>query len=150
MFSSMMGFGEEAGVIPRFCEELFSRLSRTETKEVTAPYDDCSFIIYDWIINTACLTRFIYIVDLLPSGDELFWGVQWENPRFAGGTGWTQPEENACKCNSSVKHIKCYKCLVVYLSSLLICSAIQSFSCLFQLRVREHPVYGPYVADLST
>ncbi len=56
MFSSMMGFGEEVGVIPRFCEELFSRLSRTETKEVTAPYDDCSFMIYDCIINIACLT----------------------------------------------------------------------------------------------
>lgn len=43
----MMGFGEEAGVIPRFCEELFSRLSRTETKEVTTvPYNNYSFTVY--------------------------------------------------------------------------------------------------------
>lgn len=57
MFSSMMGFGEEAGVIPRFCEELFSRLSRTETKEVTTvPYNNYSFTVYGWIIIIVCLT----------------------------------------------------------------------------------------------
>lgn len=31
---SMMGFGEEAGVIPRFCRELFSRLASIECEEV--------------------------------------------------------------------------------------------------------------------
>jgi hypothetical protein len=32
----MMGVGEEAGVTPRFCEELFSRLSVVDNQEV--PY----------------------------------------------------------------------------------------------------------------
>lgn len=30
----MMGFGEEEGVIPRFCQELFSRLASMENEEV--------------------------------------------------------------------------------------------------------------------
>lgn len=30
----MMGFGEEEGVIPRFCDELFSRLAFMENEEV--------------------------------------------------------------------------------------------------------------------
>lgn len=30
----MMGFGEEEGVIPRFCDELFSKLASMENKEV--------------------------------------------------------------------------------------------------------------------
>lgn len=30
----MMGFGEEAGVIPRFCRELFSRVASMENEEV--------------------------------------------------------------------------------------------------------------------
>lgn len=30
----MMGFGEEAGVIPRFCHELFSRLASMENEKV--------------------------------------------------------------------------------------------------------------------
>lgn len=30
----MMGFGEEAGVIPRFCRDLFSRLASMENEEV--------------------------------------------------------------------------------------------------------------------
>lgn len=30
----MMGFEEEAGVIPRFCQELFLKLASMESKEV--------------------------------------------------------------------------------------------------------------------
>ncbi len=30
----MMGFGEEEGVIPRFCHELFSRLASMDNEEV--------------------------------------------------------------------------------------------------------------------
>lgn len=30
----MMGFEEEAGVIPRFCQELFLKLASAENKEV--------------------------------------------------------------------------------------------------------------------
>uniref|UniRef100_A0A673IXC8 Kinesin-like protein KIF14 n=1 Tax=Sinocyclocheilus rhinocerous TaxID=307959 RepID=A0A673IXC8_9TELE len=40
---TMMGFGEEAGVIPRFCKELFSRLSRTENKEVISCHLEMSY-----------------------------------------------------------------------------------------------------------
>lgn len=31
----MMGFEEEAGVIPRFCQELFLKLANMENDEVT-------------------------------------------------------------------------------------------------------------------
>lgn len=31
----MMGFGEEVGVTPRFCEELFARLPKDQNKEVS-------------------------------------------------------------------------------------------------------------------
>ncbi|XP_073700655.1 kinesin-like protein KIF14 [Garra rufa] len=81
---TMMGFGEEAGVIPRFCEELFSRLSRTETKEISCHLEMSYFEVYNEKIH-----------DLLVAKDE----------------------QNQKK---------------------------------MPLRVREHPIYGPYVADLST
>lgn len=32
----MMGFGEEAGVIPRFCKELFARVSSADKNEVSS------------------------------------------------------------------------------------------------------------------
>ncbi|KAK7126943.1 hypothetical protein R3I94_018200 [Phoxinus phoxinus] len=81
---TMMGFGEEAGVIPRFCEELFSRLSSTETKEISCHLEMSYFEVYNEKIH-----------DLLVAKD-----------------GQNQKK--------------------------------------MPLRVREHPVYGPYVADLST
>lgn len=34
LFCRMMGFGEESGVIPRFCCELFSRMTSIENNEV--------------------------------------------------------------------------------------------------------------------
>ncbi|XP_034149514.1 kinesin-like protein KIF14 isoform X1 [Esox lucius] len=81
---TMMGFGEEAGVTPRFCVELFSRLSAVENKEVTCQLEMSYFEVYNEKIH-----------DLLVARDE----------------------QN-------------YKML--------------------PLRVREHPVDGPYVAELST
>uniref|UniRef100_A0A8C1JIR3 Kinesin family member 14 n=1 Tax=Cyprinus carpio TaxID=7962 RepID=A0A8C1JIR3_CYPCA len=76
---TMMGFGEEAGVIPRFCKELFSRLSRTENKEISCRLEMSYFEVYNEKIH-----------DLLVAKDE----------------------QNQKK---------------------------------MPLRVREHPVYGPYV-----
>lgn len=35
LLNRMMGFGEEEGVIPRFSEELFSRLASMENEAVT-------------------------------------------------------------------------------------------------------------------
>lgn len=35
----MMGFGEEEGVIPRFCQELFSRLASMENEEVNSLFE---------------------------------------------------------------------------------------------------------------
>ncbi|TRZ02867.1 hypothetical protein DNTS_026732 [Danionella cerebrum] len=81
---TMMGFGEETGVIPRFCEELFSRLTRMETKEISCHLEMSYFEVYNEKIH-----------DLLVAKDE-------QNQKKTA------------------------------------------------LRVREHPVYGPYVADLST
>uniref|UniRef100_A0A8C1ENT9 Kinesin-like protein KIF14 n=1 Tax=Cyprinus carpio carpio TaxID=630221 RepID=A0A8C1ENT9_CYPCA len=80
---TMMGFGEEAGVIPRFCKELFSRLSGTENKEISCRLEMSYFEVYNEKIH-----------DLLVAKDE----------------------QNQKK---------------------------------MPLRVREHPVYGPYVTWLE-
>lgn len=32
----MMGYGEEPGIIPRFCEDLFARVAKKHTQEVGA------------------------------------------------------------------------------------------------------------------
>ncbi|XP_039985458.1 kinesin-like protein KIF14 [Xiphias gladius] len=81
---TMMGFGEEAGVIPRFCRELFSRLASMEHKEVKCHVEMSYFEVYNEKIH-----------DLLVTRDDPY---QRRMP----------------------------------------------------LRVREHPVHGPYVAELST
>ncbi|XP_031715464.1 kinesin-like protein KIF14 [Anarrhichthys ocellatus] len=80
---TMMGFGEEEGVIPRFCQELFTRLASMINEEVKCHVEMSYFEVYNEKIH-----------DLLVTRDE-------PNQR-------TMP-----------------------------------------LRVREHPVHGPYVADLS-
>uniref|UniRef100_A0A4W5ME07 Kinesin-like protein KIF14 n=1 Tax=Hucho hucho TaxID=62062 RepID=A0A4W5ME07_9TELE len=81
---TMMGFGEEAGLTPRFCEELFSRLSAVDNQEVTCHLGMSYFEVYNEKIH-----------DLLVVRDE-------QNHKR------------------------------------------------LPLRVREHPVDGPYVAELST
>ncbi|XP_015210921.2 kinesin-like protein KIF14 [Lepisosteus oculatus] len=81
---TMMGFSDEAGVIPRFCEELFSRVGKSENQQVTYLLEMSYFEVYNEKIH-----------DLLVVKDE-----------------------------QSQKKLP--------------------------LRVREHPVFGPYVADLST
>ncbi|XP_044056624.1 kinesin-like protein KIF14 isoform X2 [Siniperca chuatsi] len=80
---TMMGFGEEEGVIPRFCQELFSRLASMENEEVKCHVEMSYFEVYNEKIH-----------DLLVTRDE--------------------PNHRR-----------------------------------MPLRVREHPVHGPYVADLS-
>ncbi|KAG7217538.1 hypothetical protein INR49_021465, partial [Caranx melampygus] len=81
---TMMGFGEEAGVIPRFCCELFSKLASMENEEVKCHVEMSYFEVYNEKIH-----------DLLVTRDE--------------------PNQRR-----------------------------------MPLRVREHPVHGPYVAELST
>ncbi|XP_030640811.1 LOW QUALITY PROTEIN: kinesin-like protein KIF14 [Chanos chanos] len=81
---TMMGFGEEAGVTPRFCEELFTRLSQSDNKKVSFQLEMSYFEVYNEKIH-----------DLLVAKED----------------------HNQKK---------------------------------LPLRVREHPVHGPYVADLST
>ncbi|KAM4629240.1 kinesin-like protein KIF14 [Polymixia lowei] len=80
---TMMGFGEETGVIPRFCRELFSRVSSIESEEVTCHLEMSYFEVYNEKIH-----------DLLVARDD-------QNQKR------------------------------------------------MPLRVREHPVHGPYVAELS-
>uniref|UniRef100_A0A3B4Z744 Kinesin-like protein KIF14 n=1 Tax=Stegastes partitus TaxID=144197 RepID=A0A3B4Z744_9TELE len=80
---TMMGFEEEVGVIPRFCQELFSRLASMENEEVTCHIEMSYFEVYNEKIH-----------DLLVTRDE--------------------PNQRR-----------------------------------MPLRVREHPVHGPYVAELS-
>ncbi|XP_034035899.1 kinesin-like protein KIF14 [Thalassophryne amazonica] len=81
---TMMGFGEQAGVIPRFCQELFSRLASMENQEIICHVEMSYFEVYNEKIH-----------DLLVTRDE--------------------PNQRR-----------------------------------MPLRVREHPVHGPYVADLSS
>uniref|UniRef100_A0A8C4GF78 Kinesin-like protein KIF14 n=1 Tax=Dicentrarchus labrax TaxID=13489 RepID=A0A8C4GF78_DICLA len=80
---TMMGFGEEEGVIPRFCHELFCRLASMENEEVKCHVEMSFFEVYNEKIHDLLVTR--------------------EEPN----------QRN------------------------------------MPLRVREHPVHGPYVADLS-
>ncbi|XP_076880358.1 kinesin-like protein KIF14 isoform X2 [Brachyhypopomus gauderio] len=80
---TMMGFGDEPGVIPRFCEELFRRVSKNDNSKVTSHLEMSYFEVYNEKIH-----------DLLVAKDD----------------------QNQKK---------------------------------IPLRVREHPVHGPYVEDLS-
>uniref|UniRef100_A0A665X0C8 Kinesin-like protein KIF14 n=1 Tax=Echeneis naucrates TaxID=173247 RepID=A0A665X0C8_ECHNA len=54
---TMMGFGEEAGVIPRFCCELFSRLASMEDKEVKCHVEMSYFEVYNEKIHDLLVTR---------------------------------------------------------------------------------------------
>ncbi|KAM9357515.1 kinesin-like protein KIF14 [Symphorus nematophorus] len=80
---TMMGFGEEEGVIPRFCHELFSKLAAMENEEVKCHVEMSYFEVYNEKIHDLLVTR-------------------------------EEPNQRR-----------------------------------MPLRVREHPVHGPYVADLS-
>lgn len=51
----MMGFGEEEGVIPRFCDELFSRLASMENEEVKSLWLNAFNFIYALIILYKCI-----------------------------------------------------------------------------------------------
>ncbi|XP_068930613.1 kinesin-like protein KIF14 isoform X2 [Petaurus breviceps papuanus] len=44
---TMMGFGEELGIIPRFCEDLFSQVAKKETQEVSYHLEMSFFEIYN-------------------------------------------------------------------------------------------------------
>ncbi|XP_074164818.1 kinesin-like protein KIF14 isoform X1 [Sminthopsis crassicaudata] len=44
---TMMGFGEELGIIPRFCEDLFSQIAKKETQEVSYHLEMSFFEIYN-------------------------------------------------------------------------------------------------------
>ncbi|XP_043941981.1 kinesin-like protein KIF14 [Protopterus annectens] len=81
---TMMGFSTNNGIIPRFCEQLFSRIAKSETREVTYHLEMSYLEIYNEKIH-----------DLLVVKDE----------------------------NGQKKQA---------------------------LKVREHPIHGPYVEDLST
>uniref|UniRef100_A0A3Q3JYI2 Kinesin-like protein KIF14 n=1 Tax=Monopterus albus TaxID=43700 RepID=A0A3Q3JYI2_MONAL len=54
---TMMGFGEEAGVIPRFCRELFSRLASMENEEVKCHVEMSYFEVYNEKIHDLLITR---------------------------------------------------------------------------------------------
>ncbi|XP_016285513.2 kinesin-like protein KIF14 [Monodelphis domestica] len=44
---TMMGFGEEVGIIPRFCKDLFSQVAKKETQEVSYHLEMSFFEIYN-------------------------------------------------------------------------------------------------------
>uniref|UniRef100_A0A8B9KD49 Kinesin-like protein KIF14 n=1 Tax=Astyanax mexicanus TaxID=7994 RepID=A0A8B9KD49_ASTMX len=54
---TMMGFGEEAGIIPRFCEELFLRLSRADSKEDTCHLEMSYFEVYNEKIHDLLVAK---------------------------------------------------------------------------------------------
>nr|XP_015826225.2 kinesin-like protein KIF14 [Nothobranchius furzeri] len=80
---TMMGFEEEAGVIPRFCQELFIKLASMVNEEVKCHVEMSYFEVYNEKIHDLLVTR-------------------------------EEPHQRR-----------------------------------MPLRVREHPVHGPYVAELS-
>ncbi|XP_034003800.1 kinesin-like protein KIF14 [Trematomus bernacchii] len=53
----MMGFGEEEGVIPRFCQELFSRLASMENEEVKCHVEMSLLEVYNEKIHDLLVTR---------------------------------------------------------------------------------------------
>ncbi|KAF3835228.1 hypothetical protein F7725_027786, partial [Dissostichus mawsoni] len=54
---TMMGFGEEEGVIPRFCQELFSRLASMENEEVKCHVEMSLLEVYNEKIHDLLVTR---------------------------------------------------------------------------------------------
>uniref|UniRef100_A0A671Z4K9 Kinesin-like protein KIF14 n=1 Tax=Sparus aurata TaxID=8175 RepID=A0A671Z4K9_SPAAU len=54
---TMMGFGEEEGVIPRFCNELFSGLASMEHEEVKCHVEMSYFEVYNEKIHDLLVTR---------------------------------------------------------------------------------------------
>lgn len=54
---TMMGFGEEVGVIPRFCEELFSRVSRADENEVKCHLEMSYFEVYNEKIHDLLVVK---------------------------------------------------------------------------------------------
>ncbi|XP_077463203.1 kinesin-like protein KIF14 isoform X1 [Stigmatopora argus] len=54
---TMMGFEEEAGVIPRFCQELFVRLSSMETDQVKCHVEMSYLEVYNEKIHDLLVTR---------------------------------------------------------------------------------------------
>uniref|UniRef100_A0A4W5NP66 Kinesin-like protein KIF14 n=1 Tax=Hucho hucho TaxID=62062 RepID=A0A4W5NP66_9TELE len=54
---TMMGVGEEAGVTPRFCEELFTRLSAVDSQEVTCHLEMSYFEVYNEKIHDLLIAR---------------------------------------------------------------------------------------------
>ncbi|KAG7327749.1 hypothetical protein KOW79_009355 [Hemibagrus wyckioides] len=54
---TMMGFGEEAGVIPRFCEELFARVSSADKNEVACHLEMSYFEVYNEKIHDLLVVK---------------------------------------------------------------------------------------------
>uniref|UniRef100_A0A8C5ABD3 Kinesin family member 14 n=1 Tax=Gadus morhua TaxID=8049 RepID=A0A8C5ABD3_GADMO len=54
---TMMGFGEEAGVIPRFCQELFSRLASVQKDKVSCHLEMSYFEVYNEKIHDLLVAR---------------------------------------------------------------------------------------------
>lgn len=102
-----MGFGEEQGVIPRFCDELFSRLASMKNDQVkwsifcnvVIPPKKCPFSFTVWCILLIFRLLFFLICEgQVSRGDELLWGVQWKNSWPARGPRWAKSKEDARKC----------------------------------------------------
>uniref|UniRef100_A0A3B3RKK1 Kinesin-like protein KIF14 n=1 Tax=Paramormyrops kingsleyae TaxID=1676925 RepID=A0A3B3RKK1_9TELE len=54
---TMMGFDEEPGVIPRFCEEVFSRIANSENKQVTCHLEMSYFEVYNERIHDLLVVK---------------------------------------------------------------------------------------------
>ncbi|XP_059533241.1 kinesin-like protein KIF14 [Myotis daubentonii] len=54
---TMMGFGEEPGIIPRFCEDLFAQVARPQTQEVRYHLEMSFFEVYNEKIHDLLVGR---------------------------------------------------------------------------------------------
>lgn len=151
-----MGFEEEVGVIPKFCHELFSKLASIKSEEVSSLFVFLHFysnFIFIWkIIKWSVLVPFesqvkchvemsyfeVYnekIHDLLVTREEPNQRTMPVSSLLLSDTHpWHMFLSLTCHCGWLTTGEKCRKPL---------------FGFVFQLRVREHPVHGPYVAELS-
>ena len=128
---SIMGEGEEVGVVPQFCRELFDRITGSATNKVGHTSSDLMINIHNCCVCVCVSAQEMFKVQV--SYYEIYKEKIYD--LLASTTARTKPRVR------TIAHTFLPLCVCVFES--MVCNVLQ-------LRVREHPVMGPYVEDLST